>query len=248
MSAFKGWQNTNNNPLFAKFPNIQVSSSNDLLGFPNALFDLDASYGLSSFGNGDSLSFWKDQILGIEFTSPAGANNPIYTLADANFNNYPSVNFNTAAKILIAAYGIGLPANFTLIIAYKINTINSTVNCLFGPNVNTGIGRFIAGGLAAYATGFGYYNDTAALLNSGVEDTAPHIAVITNTEIVVDGVSTVTGSIIPLSAPQAIGATVANSGQNAFAAISKISIFPYAMNSQEMIALCNNLNSLYLIY
>jgi len=226
----------------AKLPRGQYRYNYD-----NWFFDLDARTGLDTYTNLARISSWRDTIAGINFSQATAANQPQYQASDANFNNLPSVDFDTAARVLSASYNgqnIGIPSSITIAFVAKVNTIH-TVNTLFGPfGANT---QWIGlSGTTAGVTGIGVYEGAAsAKMVTTVEDTNSHIVVITSTEIVVDGVQQVTGSWPPLASFDTLGYDTTTTSRNFRGRLSRLMMRAGTLTSAECIDLYNKMNNEY---
>jgi hypothetical protein len=132
----------------------------------------------------------------------------------------------------------------------KINTANSA-NTLLSTGDSGGGGandNVILGG-AGTLVGIGAYNTNTPIMTSTIEDTLPHICVITNNEIVVDGVQRVTGTWNPLINYTKIGFdTYAGGARNSIARVAEIISYKQKLSSSSCIELSNRINSKYAIY
>lgn len=248
MGAFKGWQSTKRERLFAKFPNLQISATTWRFGFNKALHDFDAMFAGAVVSNGDPVDFWIDQIAHIKFTAPSSAARPIWISSDSNAGNQPGVNFDTAAKLLVGDIGFGMPSSFTVLAVFRVNAIQSTFNGLLTDNISTPEGAIIGGGSGTGRNGAGIYYSGNAGMISTVNDTLSHIMVVTNQQVVIDGIQKVTGNVAPGNQMKAIAATTANTGQTPKAVIYRLIVFGQMLSDSECIKLSDNANALYAIY
>jgi hypothetical protein len=86
---------------------------------------------------------------------------------------------------------------------------------------------------------------TTPMMVSTVEDTSPHICVITRTNIIVDGAVVATGSY---SAGTIMNTISAPNTSNTQAKIGLIMTLRNSLNELDAIRLCDNINTKYAIY
>lgn len=241
---FKGFQDKSKQ--FHGFPNLNFQMNNEAYGFSGCTFWLDAAYGLNTQTDLAAVSSWKDRISGINFEQATAGNQPRLVVADANFNNLPSIDFDVAAKVLVSSVGIGF-GNHTIAFIAKVNVAQSA-NCIFSQNENASSNIYL-GGTTAGITGIGVYNTATSLIGTpSIENTSTHIAAITTTEIVVDGVQNTTGNWIPGVSYNTIGRGTTTTSANLRGRVSEIIIFKRKLSSDELITLSTNINSKYAIY
>ncbi len=237
MSAFKGFQNSRRNPTFAGFPNINVNPTNFVLGFPGCTALFNPQYGLNTYTNGAAVTRILDQIKGINFNQSVGSAQPILVLADANFNNLPTIQRNSNQKFMRTAETIGLAQNFTILYVGKADSQN-------GVNAALGAGPAVNASLLSI-TPITLTGATTSLVTS-IDNTSPHIIVATKSEIVVDGVSAVTGNADVGTSISAFGIdSVTNDdvGRMAF-----LAVFNQAFPSADLVRLSDNANQIFAIY
>jgi hypothetical protein len=230
--------------------------TNYAYGFGGLEFWLDASEGTNTKTDGANISSWIDKIKNVEFSQSTGTNQPLYRAADTNFNNLPSIDFNTNVKLLSSINGFGTSNSFTIFFVIKVNTIqialggnyfltNGTVSSAQGPAI-------LLGGAGPNVTGIGWYNgndpNPTKIFNSTVESTTSHICVLTNSNITIDGVNDGSGTLTGRQNYNVIGLNVANSGRNVFSRIAEIGYINNELSASDSIILCDRLNSKYAIY
>jgi len=238
---FKGFQNTNRNGQFKGFPNLNFQMNNEAYGFSGCTFWLDAAYGLSTQTDLAAVSSWRDRIKGIEFVQATAGNQPRLISSDANFNNYPSIDmaWSTNRNLVSAT---GLLARGSIACVLRAGTIDNKM-MIFLASGST-IQQFYNGGNSSAAiTGLGVYDNVTPIMITTIEDTLPHIIIITGTEIVIDGVQQVTGSWAQTINYNTIGSSTARGN-----AIAEIFKFDVQFSSADCITLSDNINSKYAIY
>jgi hypothetical protein len=240
MSAFKGWQSTRKNKLFAGFPNIITIPDNFLYGFPRANFFLDASLGTSTKTNNANVSFWVNQISRAVFAQSNTGLQPIFLSADANFNNLPSIAFHTNSRYLSSNSGLALSkSNFTMFVVIRMISNGATQNIIFNNGSRLDTNQFAIRPTAA--SGYGIYTNTSPVLVSSTYDTAPYIIVVTDSEIFINGTSVVSGNWNPSTTYNFIGDP--NTGFPCLCAIQKWGNFNVKMSSADIISLTDRINS-----
>ena len=225
-------------------------------GFGGVTFWLDAAYGLNTQTNLGAVSSWQQRVGGGTFVQATAGDQPRLILNDANYNNLPSVESLTAANdFMIAITGLKLGTSYTVAIVAKANTIGNNAQCVIGfPQSSTP--GFILGGTRATTTGVGYSINVdlnSPALQGTTESTNARIHIITNTNIVVNGINEATGTGVsrPIDLTQIFrgGEVAGGAPQNPLiGSIAEIIAFPYSMTSDEAIALSNNINQKYAIY
>lgn len=231
------------------FAKNQLRRNEYAYGFGGVTFWLDADYGLNTQTNLGAVSYWRDKIRGILFEQATAGNQPRLIVSDADFNNLPSVEFQSTGRNLQAIQANAITKDFTLVAIYKMNTI-TTQNNLLCENFSQGTANRVSlGGTSTGYTGFGVYSGTgsapSASLASSVEDTAPHIAILTSSEIVIDGVQVATGSCELTSNLNTLGG---GSNQGINGKLPELIIYSQKLTSTQCIQLSDNLNSKYAIY
>jgi hypothetical protein len=233
--------------LFHGFPNLNFQMNNEAYGFSGCTFWLDAAYGLNTQTDLAAVSSWKDKIKNISFEQATAANQPRLVTADANFNSLPCIDFHTNARYMISSSGLGIGNIFTLAFVFKINTgINRNI-LLTRDNTATFNPQLLLGGTAATITGTGFYASATGLIISTTEDTNPHICIITNNKVFIDGVEEGTGSVILLPVEYNYMGTT-NTSNTIFSKIAELLKFDYTLTDDECIQLSTRLNSKYAIY
>lgn len=241
---FKGFQDTSRSQQFKGFPNLNFQMNNEAYGFSGCTFWLNAAYGLNTQTDLDAITYWKDRIRNISFEQATAANQPRYNSSNANFNNYPAVEFQSNTRYLLSSIGIQTSASFAVAFVAKCNVANAA-----NPNVLLGITSGGNGSIALRKTsvnGIGWYNGGTNLMDSGVIDTNTHICVLTNNLIIIDGVVTTSGSVIPLISFIQIGNL--NTGYALQGTVAEIIVFNNLLSDSDCIKLSDNINSKYAIY
>jgi hypothetical protein len=226
-----------------------IRKTNYAYGFGGVNFWLDAGYGLNTQTDLAAVTKWIDRIRGISFQQSTAASQPRFILSDANFNNYPTVDFSVStSRYLQSFYSYGFPntTDFTIAFIAKYGVLN-TQNCVAGTSV-AGAPRIALGGTAASWNGVTVFN--TSLIGSGTtESTSTKIAIITNTEIVVNGTQEATYSYFNFNLNMdQIGIANTLGGQQLRGQIAEIIVFGDALSSADCIRLSDNINAKYAIY
>ncbi len=227
-----------------------IRKTNYAYGFGGCHFWLDASEGLNTKTDLAAVSSWRDKIGNIEFTQSTAGNQPRYLASDANFNNYPTVDFSVStSRWMNSIFGLNLYGDFTLAFVAKYGTINN-VNSVMGYFAATGQPLFALAGSTAGYTGITWRTPGTTIVGSGTtESTTTKIGIITNERIIVDGVEEDTytktsfGSTLDQLASQGSQTTAQLRGQ-----IAEVIAFDSMLTSEECIRLSDNINSKYAIY
>ena len=248
---FKNFQDTSRSQQFSGFPNLNFQMNNEAYGFSGCTFWLDAAYGLNTQTDLAAVSRWVDRVRNIPFEQATAGNQPRLQAADVNFNNFPSVDFNSNARRLQAGQTFGMPMAVTIVIIGNRDSANTRNTALASSTTNNNEITF--GGTQVGVTGIGVYNAASPVITSSIEDTAPHIALISSgtgdAEIVVDCVSQVTGTWLPAVSYDSIGQSPSVGTATGFIGkIAEIIIFNNKLSSVDMIRLSGNINSKYAIY
>lgn len=246
---FKGLQDTSRSPMFRGFPNLNFQMNNEAYGFSGCTVWLDAAYGLNTQTDLAAVSSWVDRIRDIKFEQTTAGNQPRLVVADANFNNYPTIDFSVSVtRQLKASYGW---VTFgTIAFIAKVTTIGFQNILLCNDNLtNSGRRILLAGNGSASNTGIGMYSglrttQTAELVTA-IEDTATHIVVMTPERIIVDGVEEVIGSIL-WNTFNTIGTTA--NADSLTGQVAEIIGYSDLLTSEQCISLSGNINSKYVIY
>jgi hypothetical protein len=238
---FKGFNNRQPNG----FPNINFGGNyGQAYNFTRCLLWLDAAYGTSTVVNGANVSSWQDKINGVQYTQATAGNQPTYVASDANFNNFPVIDFgDNLAKRLNGNTSFGLGSTTLAIIVRMTRTNEITNSLIIGDGAQSG---FSGAGAGGNVTGFGFYNGGAALTKSNVEDTSTHIVIANRNFIIVDGVNQTSATSTLTQNFTSIGSTNGDSSPCCF--ISEILIYDYIMGTDDGIRLSDNINAKYLKY
>lgn len=261
---FKGFQNTGKAGQFKGIPSLDFQMNNEAYGFSGCVFWLTASEGLNTQTNLTNISRWVSKVGGYSFEQSTAGNQPRLIVSDADFNNHPSVDFSESISRFITSIrtiNLNPPQGLTIAVVYK-KIADSTGTININPLINNDVNFTIAGNAfiqlrAANISptyGFGIATGlptVAPPLDSGINDTAAHIAIITggtsNAEIVVNGVSKVTGTWTVFGAGwNRIGHS--GSTVSLLAKVPEIIIYNQKLSSTDMIRLSSNINSKYAIY
>jgi hypothetical protein len=252
---FKSFSDSSRNQEFHGFPNLNFQMNNEAYGFSGCTFWLDAAYGLNTQTNLGAVSSWKDRIGGIDFVQATAGNQPRLVLSDADFNNYPSIEFYTSVRNLVSITG-GCAVNNKTTMVYvfkKINNSSATTyaNLLFGLT-STGAGaglfpRFVLG--TSVTSGVGYSNGATAIqwYSTTPFDTNSHIIIVNKDNYIDNGTAlTPIGTYIINSTFNAINGQGAQV-QFTFKLAEIISI-NNVLDEMNCIELSNRINSKYAIY
>jgi len=251
---FKGFQDTSRSPMFQGFPNLNFQMNNEAYGFSGCAFWLDAAYGLNTQTDLAAVSSWRDRIRGIEFVQATAGNQPRLNTANASYNNYPVIQFFDTARRLNSSTddskGLSIPSNFTIALVANYNTSNNA-NSVFS-NGNSGASTLTAivlGGSNAGVNGVAVYVNNSVQGSGTTESTTVKIGIITNTEIVVNGVQENTYSsytfdkiITQVGGGRSQAVTSLNGN------IAEILVFGNTLSSNDCIRLSDNINSKYALY
>lgn len=248
---FKGYQDTSNQSQFKGFPNLNMQGAVSAYGFSGVSFWLDAAYGLNTQTNLGAVSSWQQRVGGGTFVQATAGSQPRLVLNDVNFNNYPSVESVANARFMQAQTGTGLKysRSNTIVVVSKVNTIN-TANGIIGlaDTLGNAFGVHDGGSGAAY-TGFGIVVNNTSSLQGTTESTNARIKIITNTNIIINGVDEVTG-INSFSTYDFFNLfRLSNAiSSNMIGNIAEIICYNYSMTSTDAIALSDRINQKYALY
>lgn len=245
---FKGFKNTKAGPNFHGFPAKGFNMSQSAYGFSGVYAWLDAAYGLDTQVNLGAISSWIDKATGTIFSQSTAGNQPRYSATNGAFNNLPAVDFQDTDRFLTSLRGIQTYNSMTVAfvaqksVANSRNILLTTSSVIESGNIRLGMG-------ATLGQGIGVYNGDTILVSSGVNDTAPHIVVMSmgatgTAQIIIDGVQVATGSWTFSDAWRAIGV----SGNGPHALLAEVLCFDSSMTQQQCVALSDNLNTKYAIY
>ena len=246
---FKSFQDTSALQQFHSFPNLNMQQATSAYGFSGVTFWLDAAYGLNTQTNLGAVSSWQQRVGGGTFVQATAGAQPRLILNDANYNNLPSVEAQDNARIMLSDSNLGLKynGNNTVAVISKVNTVN-TVNGIIGRNDAAGFG-IIDGGSAGGVNGFGHVFNGSVVLQGTTETTNSRIKIITNTNVIINGINQSTGTNTnSYSEYFQLFRTASGNVANLIGSIAEIIAFGYSMTSDEAIALSNNLNQKYAIY
>ena len=253
---FKGFQDNSALQQFHGFPNLNMQQATSAYGFSGVTFWLDAAYGLNTQTNFGAVSSWQQRVGGGTYVQATAGDQPRLVLNDANYNNLPSVeSLNAVNDFMIANTGLKLGTSYTVAIVAKANTIGNNSQCVIGFNQSNTPG-FILGGNRGTTTGIGFTTDVDTIspaLQGTTESTNARIHIITNTNIVVNGINEVTGTGAsrPIELTQIFRGGSIPGGvplNPLIGSIAEIIAFGYSMTSDEAIALSNNINQKYALY
>ena len=253
---FKGFQNTSRSNGFNGFPALNFQMNNEAYGFSGCRLWLDANFGTNTKTDLSSISLWTDKINGFRFTQSTGGNQPSYVLSDANFNNLPSIKFNSYVnhRLQLSSVTINMGNKCTVAVVYINDVIADAVPYILCNSVARGTGNAVnitGGGTATNLNGFGAYTgeaaSTVAKLSSGIEDTAAHIGIVSSTDIIMDGISITSSNFDFTVSYNTIGGDGSGLG-SIRGRIAEIIIFNKSFNSSDCIELSNRLNQKYAIY
>jgi hypothetical protein len=234
-----------------------IRKTNYAYGFANAVDWLDADFGLPTRTNGALISSWTDRINGKVWTQGTASAQPLLVSADSDFNGYPSLDFSTSAKQLINNTIETNLRTLTLFMVIKNTVISTGVNYVIGRNILTGsVGMAVVSG-GTNVNGIGFVNGMGLtgppnILTSSVNDTLPHICVLTYRDIIIDGVIQISGNAAPYST--GIGwsdintLTHNNAGRASVMKIAEIGVFLETFTQAQALQLSDRLNSKYAIY
>lgn len=236
---FKGFGNKQQN----SFPNINLGGNyGAAYNFNRCLLWLDAAYGTSTVVNGALVSSWQDKINSVQYTQTSAGIQPSYVLSDANFNNFPTINFTTAKALRsTTSFALGT-GTFAIVVRATANNQVST-NLILG-NADT-VG-FSSGGATASATGYGFYSGNTSFTKTNVEDANMHIIVANRDFIIIDGVNQTSATSNLFFNFFAIGSASVNNFTSCV--IAEILIYDGNMIEADAIQLSNNINAKYLKY
>jgi len=245
---FKGYQDTSRSQLFKGFPNLNFQMNNEAYGFSGCTFWLDAAYGLNTQTDLAAVSSWKDRISNWEFAQATAGNQPRLDASNANFNNYPTIEFFDTARFMDSQRG-GLTINKATTVAFvaKYDTINTTNVVLGSQSV---AGQMGLGGTLASVNGPNYISTGSVISSGTTESTTTKIVIINLNEIVVDGVQEFSGGIadFPDWTCDRIGRRVNTTAQQLRGHIGEILIFNNVLSSTDMVRLSDNINLKYALY
>jgi hypothetical protein len=246
---FKGFKNASMGNSFNGFPNLNFNQNSvEAYGFSGCVYWLDASYGTNTVTDLAAVSSWTERVRGHKFSQATAGNQPRYIASD--INGYPSVEFQSAARYM-SGQPVPFGQNYTIVNVFKkIGT--GAYQWWLSNGTYTPLPYGVAiGGTNATGVGFTWaYNETTQYSGSYVEDSNPHIGLISSNDLVVDGASTGTATM----AGNRYGDLTLNFlGNPDFSTGPQIRsaemlIYNQRLTSSQMIALSANLNLKYAIY
>jgi len=211
-------------------------------GYSGCNYWLDAQVGLNTVVDLAAVSTWQPKIGQTVFQSTAG-NQPRLVAADANFNNFPSVQFHDNARYMTLSNNFfPFAESFTLAFVAKydtLNTLNTIISSLSGtPNI-----LYFIGG-SGFAVGI--YDGAFKVGTSN--NTNPKICIITNNRVMVNGVTETTftstiGSIGLNNLGRRDSTVTALIGR-----IAELLIYQQNLSAAQCLDLSTQLNSKYAIY
>ena len=244
---FKSFQDTSGLQQFHSFPNLNMQQATSAYGFSGVTFWLDAAYGLNTQTNLGAVSSWQQRVGGGTFLQATAGSQPRLILSDANYNNLPSIQSFDLNRLMGSAIGLRLNSTgATIAIVSKVDTSISFANVLMGSSAGPYIDD---GGTGAGVNGFGIgltFNSQSSFQGT-TESLNPRIKIMTNTNIIVNGVVEFTGTL----GRDLEFVNLFNGGgsdRRYLGTLAEILAFPYTMTSDEAIALSNNINQKYAIY
>jgi hypothetical protein len=250
---FKAFSDSSRNQEFHGFPNLNFQMNNEAYGFGNVDLWFDAAYGLNTQTDGANISFWKDRIQNLEFNQTSAANQPVLRISDSDFNNLPSVDFNTTSKILTNEKGFVVSGTIAFVV--KASGFSANGNVLFSDGIGSGVSEraiMLAG--ETTAKGIGVYNSSSItgvasiIINSGVRDLLPHIVVFTKTAVIIDGIIAASGPTL-MQLYKTIGSILTTTGgRHSRAKLPEFITFKNQFTDDEALTICDRLNSKYAIY
>lgn len=251
---FKGFQDTSGSPQFRGFPNLNFQMNNEAYGFSGCRHWFHAAYGLNTQTDLAAVSSWKDRINNLEFSQGTAGNQPRLVVADANFNNRPSIDFFSTARNLISSVSLPINLSNTLAIVYRKQqntggTGATRVTPLlseFNSGSHTASDNYVFAHYFASSTNFnaiGLGSPNSNINDSSVGNTNPHIVIISGTDIVSDGaLATTTGTTYNNFSATLMGSRNVTNAQS-ICQIAELLIYFRTMTTTQMIQLSNNINS-----
>jgi hypothetical protein len=241
---FKSYQDTSSADQFKSFPNLNFQSAASAYGFSGVSFWLDAAFGLNTQTNLGAVSRWQARVGNSIFEQTTASAQPRLILNDSNYNNFPSVEATSVDRFMSAINGIRIVnGDISIAVISKITT-SQQFNGILSNNTNIGPIGIIDGGTDVTATGFGYVG--AGGLQGNTESLNPRIKILSKNNIVINGISEVSGT---LSVTQELNRIfLLYTGRGHVGTIAEIIAFNYSMTSTDMIALSDRINQKYALY
>jgi hypothetical protein len=246
---FKGFSDSSRNQEFHGFPNLNFQMNNEAYGFSGCTFWLDAAYGLNTQTDLAAVSSWEERILGMRFVQATAGAQPRLVVSEASFNNLPCIDFYSNSRFMQSFNGlVNISKNFTVGVVYQVTSISAGANLLFDSTLLANSKTIMLAGNNSSVTGLGIYPQiSTAEMATNIEDLLSHIGVLTDDEILVDGVQEITGSASFNTSFDLLGAS-GNTSRRIQGKIAEIIVFNTKLNSSQCIALSDRLNSKYAIY
>jgi len=180
-------------------------------GYGNVIAWWSADYGTDTVVNGASITTWKDKVKGSILRSVIS---PTYTSSDANFNNKPSIKFSTT-KNMTFDNPLGFGTSFSLLCVYKLIGLSSASNGFLQSGAGN-LGDPVELNASTTSHGERLQDFSNVNFGSSVNDTNPHVSVITPENIRRDGISVASGGTsLQFNSATQIGSSSANRGLNA---------------------------------
>lgn len=229
-----------------------IRPTNYAYGFGGCLLWMDASSFVNN-GNpvdGVAVTSWASKLAnGIVFTQSNASNQFNFKSSIAALNNLPSIQTNGSQRFMVSNQTVSA-LNFTLVFVGQrtgaVDQANVICQDIGSGGSLASRNWFGAGGnFTAALTGYGYYNSIAgatAYLASTNEDANPHIVVINNSQIVIDGAVVASGSI---TVGMAINGLGYNNIKSLDGYISELILYN---NQIDALTICSVLNNKYAIY
>jgi hypothetical protein len=220
-------------------------------GIPCA-FWLDAGQAVDNPANLGRVGAWIDVISGTRWIQTVVASQPQYLTSDSAFNNRPVINNDTGGRHFnnIESQSIlrtGRENFFAIVV--QATAANGRGIVLTQGTLN---GEFNLGGINSGASKMGIYNGGTGVFTTTTDyDLNPHIFVISDKKILLDGVfETVTGAqSTQLLSFASFNRIFGNSGGVGFVGkLAEILCFPFDPTDTEMLSVSDLLNAKYAIY
>jgi hypothetical protein len=244
---FKSYHDTSSADQFKGFPNLNFQGSNSAYGFSGVYFWLDAAFGLNTQTNLGAVSRWQPRIGRSVFEQTTAGSQPRLVLNDANYNNLPSVEAIDNNRVMQSALNGGLAYNVNCTIAVISKLTTATLfNGIIGTNAGTPTG-LSDGGNQANFNGFGY-SAGSMVLQGTTESANARIKIISDTSVIVNGITESTGTNSKSPAELFQLFRTATSGANYIGSIAEIIAYNFSMTSEQCIQLSNTINQKYALY
>lgn len=245
MGAFKGWQSTRKNKLFAGFPALRSFVDREAFGFQGVYYDFDPRFNTFPGVNGVNLQSWWDTLSGIELKSGISGFAPTFINPTSIFNNLPSVNFpniNSRQLVFNSEVGIGFNYNsFTLLSVHQQQALSSSANVLI--NQNTDLGQKIV--LAeSDGSGFGFASIlSGSPFRAAAYDLNPVAMALTSKSISKNGTTVASGDCTDSFSFKVLGSF--GSTRRLSGSIARLIIFNHALSDSDLNRLTANAKTFY---